>query len=326
MLRGEGIELLVDLIIGLPGDTAQDVSRGIDFLLEHGLGESAQVFPLCVLPGTAMRAGAGDDGIVFDPAPPYRVLGTRTMSKHELREALFAAEERLGRRLDEYARPHLVEAHGQQAPPDVFEVNVDCDSPGSSAQPGAQHVALWLRGADLFRARAAIRRAVEARLAVDPHATLDVVLCPQHPFPLNLLDDLRNQLDAATPSYSARTLAHRGENLQRRIVVVLPADAQMPEDYVEALLDNVAVYRDQTVEQAVRNARSLGVSQPGARIIDTNIDKRSWRALRDQADAESVAFAVREHERAWQQRVLQYSDIGEKEVGPVPADVRYESS
>src|SRR5439155_3843747 len=31
LLHGEGIELLVDLIVGLPGDTADDVMRGVDF-------------------------------------------------------------------------------------------------------------------------------------------------------------------------------------------------------------------------------------------------------------------------------------------------------
>ena len=39
MLHDEGIALLVDLIIGLPGDTADDVSRGVEFLFEHGLAE-----------------------------------------------------------------------------------------------------------------------------------------------------------------------------------------------------------------------------------------------------------------------------------------------
>ena len=41
MLHSEGIELLVDLIVGLPGDTSGDVMRGIDFLQENGLGDSA---------------------------------------------------------------------------------------------------------------------------------------------------------------------------------------------------------------------------------------------------------------------------------------------
>src|SRR5262249_49737772 len=46
LLHDQGIELLVDLIIGLPGDTADDVARGVDFLRENGLGDEAQVFAL----------------------------------------------------------------------------------------------------------------------------------------------------------------------------------------------------------------------------------------------------------------------------------------
>src|SRR5207237_5647919 len=53
LLHEHGIELLVDLIVGLPGDTAGDVLRGVDFLQENGLGAEAQVFPLPLLPGTA---------------------------------------------------------------------------------------------------------------------------------------------------------------------------------------------------------------------------------------------------------------------------------
>src|SRR5207237_6123883 len=55
MLHERGIELLVDLIVGLPGDGVDDVLRGIDYLQENGLGSEAQVFPLSLLPGTAMR-------------------------------------------------------------------------------------------------------------------------------------------------------------------------------------------------------------------------------------------------------------------------------
>src|SRR5262249_3755027 len=97
MLHGEGIELLVGLVVGLPGDTADDVLRGMDFLDQNGLADEAQVFPLSLLPGTAMRATANDDGVVFDAAPPYRVRRTGMFSEDELLRTLLAAEDRLGR-------------------------------------------------------------------------------------------------------------------------------------------------------------------------------------------------------------------------------------
>ena len=109
LMRAEGIDLLVDLIVGLPGDTADDVARGVDYLEKHGLGDCAQVFALYVLPGTAMRETAVEDGLVFEPDPPYRIIRTATMDERAIHDSLRAAEERLGRRLDEKPRPHLVD-------------------------------------------------------------------------------------------------------------------------------------------------------------------------------------------------------------------------
>ena len=125
LLHGEGIELLVDLIVGLPGDTPDDVLRGVDFLEAHGLASEAQVFPLSLLPGTAMRSTAAEDGVFFDFSPPYRVRRTATFSEETLARTVLAAEERLGRRLDEWPRPHLVDS------------GIDGFAPQA---PGAQHV------------------------------------------------------------------------------------------------------------------------------------------------------------------------------------------
>src|SRR5207237_4422031 len=98
---------------------------------------------------------------------------------------------------------------------------------------------------DLFAARDAALRAIDARLAVDPHATLDVVLAPKRQFPLDLLDRLRARLDSAPSSYASRTLAWRGEDLQRRIAVVLRGDASP--DWLDALREVVPVFRDQRI-------------------------------------------------------------------------------
>src|SRR4051812_34654884 len=319
MLHDQGIELLVDLIVGLPGDGPDDVARGVDFLLENDLGGEAQVFPLSLLPGTAMRATAADDGVVFDPAPPYRVTRTATMSEEQIRAALAQAEERLGRRLDEVPRPHLVEAPGGagfagdgRSPkggaygdqPDVF--HVDLDAPLASAPPGAQHVALWLKGADLFRSRAAALRALDARLTVDPHATLDVVLAPRHEFPLDVLELLRARLDSAPSSYASRALAWRGEDLQRRISVVLRGEAAA--DWVDAVRDVVPVFRDQRAAAALRDAERLGDDLPGARIVGDPPAPEVVRELARRADPEAICFADRAAEAAWQRDVLGYGD------------------
>jgi hypothetical protein len=314
MLHDVGIVLLVDLIVGLPGDTPDDVARGVDFLKRHGLGDEAQVFPLSLLPGTAMRADAERDGVTFDLMPPYRVRSTPTMTEDAWRDALFAAEARLGRRLDELPRPHLVGQPGAPDPPDVFALDLDDPSTPLHAEPGAQQVAIWLRSDDLFARRDRVLRAIDARLALDPYAILDVVLAPRGPFILNLVDLVRARLARAIPSYVSRVLAHRGEDLQRRVVVVLPRDTQLAPDYLAGLRSEAPVYRDQSWRQALAAAERLGEDLPAARIVDVDIDARAWDELRRRADPEAVTFADRRLERAWQRRVLGYQEVASSAV------------
>jgi hypothetical protein len=307
LMRAEGIDLLVDLIVGLPGDTADDVARGVDYLEKHDLGDFAQVFALYVLPGTAMRERAAEDGLIFEPDPPYRIIRTATMDEQTIHDSLQAAEERLGRRLDEKPRPHLVDARPGAL--DVFHLELDragAAERDAAARPGSQHCALWFEAEDLFARRAELVRAIEARQAVDPYATLDVVLVPKQPFPLDLLTLVQARLDAARPSYATRALKHRGQTHSQRVSVVLRHD--LPRDWVEAVMAQAQVFREQTVDQASADAARLGIDLPGARILGPAADLSELEAS---ADAECVAFADRSLEATWQRRVLGYGDAGQ---------------
>lgn len=311
MLRGEGIGLLVDLIMGLPGDSPDDVRRGVDFLLEHDLAGDAQIFPLALLPGTAMRATAAADGVVYDPAPPYRVLSTPSFNQEILRDLFFEIEDKIGRVLDEHPRPHLVAASAGAT--DVFAVDLDAPSPESLARavmPGAQHIGLWFSGRDMFGQRATISRVVRERLHVDPHATLDLVLRPSAPFELDLLGYVRALLNGGAQSYLSRSQALRGEDVQRRITIVLPAAFTSPE-WVASVQPLVPVFREQTLAQACRDAALLGVSLPGARVMTfaDELDDADWKHLVTEADPEAVTFADRRLERRWVEQVLGYREI-----------------
>ena len=310
MMRAEGIDLLVDLIVGLPGDTPDDVMRGVDFLEKHDLGDCAQVFALYVLPGTAMRDTAIEDGLVFEPEPPYRIIRTATMSEQVIHDTLREAEERLGRRLDEKPRPHLVAPAAGSL--DVFELNLDranTTDRDAAARPGSQHCALWFEGDDLFSRRAELLRAIEGRQSVDPYATLDVVLVPSQPFPLDLISVVQARLDAARPSYATRNLKHRGEEHSQRVSVVLRAE--FPLDWVEAVRTQAQVFREQSLEQAVRDAARLGVDLPNARIVGSAGHGPEFARLEDNVDPECVVFADRRLEADWQRRVLGYGDAGQ---------------
>ncbi|HYV67630.1 MAG TPA: hypothetical protein VE964_15395, partial [Myxococcales bacterium] len=258
-----------------------------------------QVFPLSLLPGTALRATAAEDGVEFDQAPPYRVRRTSTMTEEEIRACIEETEARLGRRVDEVPRPHLVEKAGD--PADVFHLDVDDADLSRMKSPGAQHVALWLTGRDVFARREVALAALDARLAIDPYSTLDVVLAPALQFPLDLVDVLRAKLAAAPRSYASRALSHRGEDLQRRICVVLSGEADP--GWVEAVRQRVPVFRNQGFRRALADASRLGEDLPCARITDLP-PLEAFGEMQRLCDPDSICFADRALERAWQATAL----------------------
>ncbi len=296
MLRGEGITLLVDLIVGLPGDTPDDVFAGVDFLQEHGLADEAQVFRLSILPGTAMRADAVAQGVTFDPAPPYHVRTTATMDRDTLAATLFEAERRLGRRLDESPRPHLVEGGD-----DVLVLDVDRPTPMD--RPGARHQALWLTGRDLAARSDVAMAAIDARLAVDPYATLDVVLAPTNAPPVSFVAAVRARLASGVRAYSSRALSWRGEDGMRRITAVRRAGVVWPDAATAALTEIGPLFVEVSAAEAVDRRHDIGGDGPCVRVIG-DVDARQFAMLAADADPECVAFADRATEARWQSEVV----------------------
>ncbi|HET6350749.1 MAG TPA: radical SAM protein [Coriobacteriia bacterium] len=79
-----GISVECDLIIGLPGDTAEDVVAGLDFAIALDPGR-VQLSTLHVLPGTTLWDQAAQHGLAFDRKPPHEVISTAELSFGELR-------------------------------------------------------------------------------------------------------------------------------------------------------------------------------------------------------------------------------------------------
>ncbi len=93
LLREVGIEVMIDLIVGLPGDSKEDVMRSIDFLVEQRLFDELGIYPLSVLPGTSLKDMAPSLGILHQDLPPYLVLGTPSLGREEIRDCMQYAEE-----------------------------------------------------------------------------------------------------------------------------------------------------------------------------------------------------------------------------------------
>ena len=116
LLQQRGITPGIDLIAGLPGDDLAGFKQSVDYIVDNGLQDDVQVFPLSVLPGTEFRANSRSLGLRYEPEPPYPVTATATFSAQELLMAFDYAESRLDTCL--YPLPELNVAwrSGEQKP------------------------------------------------------------------------------------------------------------------------------------------------------------------------------------------------------------------
>ena len=128
LLKQRGIVPAIDLIVGLPGDDLQGVSRSIEFVAQHQLTDDVQVFPLSILPGTDFRLNSAALGLRYHPKPPYTLIDSNTFSAEDLLLAVDHAEVRFDVVL--YPMPDLdvswkSRAEGSQARPNDIAVKIE---------------------------------------------------------------------------------------------------------------------------------------------------------------------------------------------------------
>lgn len=93
-LRDAGIDLKIGIIPGLPGDDPENFIKTIDILAEHGFSESIELYPLMVLPGTAIREMADSDGVSYQQKPPYFFLEGWNFRKRDISDVSIYLEEK----------------------------------------------------------------------------------------------------------------------------------------------------------------------------------------------------------------------------------------
>ena len=85
-LNNSGAVFGFDLMYGLPGDTLSGFCASLDFAL--GLYPNhLDIFPLAILPGTALAARSASIGLQHLPRPPYTLLASPTFSAEEMAQA-----------------------------------------------------------------------------------------------------------------------------------------------------------------------------------------------------------------------------------------------
>lgn len=86
ILRKRDIPFSINLMVGLPGQTAESFKRTVAFLEENELIAYANFFRTRILPGTRLSKEKDKYGISCQDEPPYFVFSTNTLSPRESRE------------------------------------------------------------------------------------------------------------------------------------------------------------------------------------------------------------------------------------------------
>lgn len=95
-LKQAGIELTIGVIPGLPGEERDTFVRTVERLVSLGFADEIALYPLMILPGTAIRDMAIRDNIAFSPKPPYYYHGGWGMSFDDICEITSMTEHLTG--------------------------------------------------------------------------------------------------------------------------------------------------------------------------------------------------------------------------------------
>ena len=99
LLQKQNIEIRTGVILGLPGDGLNEFSKTLDFLSAHKLDEYAEIYPLSLLPGSALLSRAKKCSISHQSSPPYFVLETPEMNPSDFSKAVSLIRNTLGKEL-----------------------------------------------------------------------------------------------------------------------------------------------------------------------------------------------------------------------------------
>jgi len=182
LLREAGIRAVVDIIVGLPGDTLDDVKRSVDFLVASEAFDDLNLYPLSILPGTELRQRAGDLRLRHRREPPYYVLETGEMTRDEIRQAFVYGEEAVGEDFFPLELPHLETLPQRSADDPGVVSQIVVGSAGEGPKPAAltstkigQALTIMVRGEEGRASLAEVRRIVEPLLALNPFTLLNWV-------------------------------------------------------------------------------------------------------------------------------------------------------
>ena len=88
LLDTRDVHVRIDAIIGLPGDTLEDIKATVKFLKDNNLYDRTNMHVLEILPGTELRGEVERYGIKYQEEPPYVISETAFLSRQDLQEVI----------------------------------------------------------------------------------------------------------------------------------------------------------------------------------------------------------------------------------------------
>ncbi|NOK62477.1 MAG: radical SAM protein [Chloroflexi bacterium AL-W] len=252
-LYAHGVEVLLDVIIGLPEDDVDGVGETLNFIERENLG-MYDIFTLQMLPGTAVRQQAAQYHMVYQERPPYYVLSTDRLPYDTLQR--MRAELKIGAGLDPHdiegcpsprtqalSKKHAVECHNvfvAQVQPvtrlSLLEADtVEWEQTEGYIQRLSSHVDIIVSWCDQQVLAAFLARAMVA----NPATLFDVYWMADEPPSVVALHNWRDALPYQ-PGYLDRLAVYcraapdlRHQRVSPRMWLVVPWVAQVePHDYV----------------------------------------------------------------------------------------------
>lgn len=217
-LKQSGIIPIIDLILGLPGDTPSSIIKATNELVNLDLGDQIQSFILSILPGTKLKSKAAELGLNYNKKPPYNITQSGLFSLSDLLQSREEISDILGYDPDPPPRPVLSDTFSGMETL-VPESNI------STISPSFRHGVLRINTEDAWKHRDKILDKITERREKDPYCPLDVVINSQRIFPLDLFD-LINKIEEPQCYTTQKGIIYGFPGLIR-LGVLAPPEADM---------------------------------------------------------------------------------------------------
>ena len=109
-LQDCGIEVMVDVMAGLPGDTLSDICDSLDWVIDHEAYDYLMLYPLSLMPGTELHQRASEFGLCAMLHPPYLLTRSATLTALEMNQAFRYYEASMEEEVTPLEMPPMLDA------------------------------------------------------------------------------------------------------------------------------------------------------------------------------------------------------------------------